>query len=147
MRGTGGHVPVRAVNNPVHYLLNSKRAAEEVVRAAPVPWAIARPSVVIGDAVTGEIASLQALHAVAPAVARNLVPLVPVQPDARIDFIPSDTVARALAEVEEPLCGEFWLTGGTALEAVAVLRVITHPARRRTHARRLRLVNPETWSA
>ena len=41
---------------------SSKSAAEQVVRSSGVPHVILRPSVVIGDSDTGEIAAFQGLH-------------------------------------------------------------------------------------
>ena len=43
---------------------SSKAAAEQAVRSSGVPYVILRPSVVIGDSVTGEIAAFQGLHKV-----------------------------------------------------------------------------------
>jgi len=92
----------------------SKLAAEQVVRASGGPHVILRPSVVIGDSVTGEIAAFQGLYRVAAGLFTRVVPLIPFGPSWPIDFIPADVVADAIACVVENQVrdGEFWLTAG-----------------------------------
>ncbi|MCX4690683.1 SDR family oxidoreductase [Kitasatospora purpeofusca] len=99
-----------------HHYLDSKQAAEELVRSSGVPYAIARPSLVIGDSDTGFMPSFQGLHSIIGALLRGALPLFPVEKDARIDIIPRDTVADAIAAmVDHGLAGqEQWLTSGTA---------------------------------
>ena len=104
----------------------SKLAAERVVRASGVPHVILRPSVVIGDSVTGEIAAFQGLHQVAAGLFAGLVPMIPFDPGWPVDFVPADVVADAIACVVENRVseGEFWLTAGNRAlrldESVAV---------------------------
>jgi nucleoside-diphosphate-sugar epimerase len=95
---------------------SSKLAAEEVVRSSGVPHAIFRPSVVIGDSVTGEIAAFQGLHQVAAGMFAGIVPLIPFDPGWPIDFVPIDVVADAIACVAENRVseGEFWISAGEA---------------------------------
>lgn len=92
----------------------SKRAGEDVVRGSGVRHVILRPSIVIGDSDTGEIASFQGLHRVAGAILSGVVPMIPFDPDWPLDFIPCDVVADAIVTaVERRLTsGEFWLTAG-----------------------------------
>jgi uncharacterized protein YbjT (DUF2867 family) len=59
---------------------SSKRAAEEVIRSSGVPHVILRPSVVIGDSVTGEIAAFQGLHQVVAGMFAGMVPMIPFDP-------------------------------------------------------------------
>ncbi len=92
----------------------SKLAAEQVVRSSGVPHVILRPSVVIGDSVTGEMAAFQGLHQVAAGLFAGMVPMIPFDPGWPIDFVPADVVADAIAcvagnRVSE---GEFWITAG-----------------------------------
>ncbi|WP_327582315.1 SDR family oxidoreductase [Nonomuraea sp. NBC_00507] len=96
--------------------LDSKRAAEHLVRESGVAANIIRPSVVIGDAVTGRIAQFQGLHSIAGAMLKNAVPLVPLQQEARVDFIPQDLLARAIAGLVRAgtVGGDYWITGGEA---------------------------------
>jgi nucleoside-diphosphate-sugar epimerase len=95
---------------------SSKAAAEEVVRSSGVPHVIFRPSVVIGDSDTGEIAAFQGLHRVVAGLFAGIVPMIPFDPRWPIDFVPVDVVAHAIARVVENRVseGEFWLSAGQA---------------------------------
>jgi nucleoside-diphosphate-sugar epimerase len=111
---------------------SSKLAAEEAVRSSGVPHVILRPSVVIGDSVTGEIAAFQGLHRVAGGIFAGIVPMIPFDPGWPIDFVPADVVADAIACVAENRvsAGEFWISAGEAAlrldEAVAVAVSVAH---------------------
>ena len=104
-----------ATADPSHYLA-SKRVAEQMVRDAPVKATIVRPSVVIGDSLTGEIAKFQGLHTLISAVLKNSVPLLPLDPDSMIDFVSQDLVAKAIAGLahHDIDSGEYWVTAGKA---------------------------------
>jgi nucleoside-diphosphate-sugar epimerase len=93
---------------------SSKSAAEEVVRSSGVPNVILRPSVVIGDSVTGEIAAFQGLHQVVAGMFAGTVPMIPFDPGWPIDFVPADVVTDAIACVVENRVseGEFWISAG-----------------------------------
>jgi nucleoside-diphosphate-sugar epimerase len=93
---------------------SSKAAAEQVVRSSGVPHVILRPSVVIGDSVTGEIAAFQGLHQVVAGMFAGIVPMIPFDPGWPIDFVPVDVVADTIACVAENRVseGEFWITAG-----------------------------------
>jgi nucleoside-diphosphate-sugar epimerase len=95
---------------------SSKAAAEEVVRSSGVPHVIFRPSVVIGDSDTGEIAAFQGLHRVVAGLFAGIVPMIPFDPRWPIDFVPVDVVADSIACVVENRVseGEFWLSAGQA---------------------------------
>jgi nucleoside-diphosphate-sugar epimerase len=92
----------------------SKSAGEEAVRSSGVPHVIFRPSVVIGDSVTGEIAAFQGLHQVAAGILAGIVPMIPFDPSWPIDFVPADIVADSIGcVVERGLTeGEFWISAG-----------------------------------
>ena len=92
----------------------SKSAAEAVVRSSGVPHVILRPSVVIGDSGTGEIAAFQGLHQVAAGMFAGIVPMIPFDPSWPINFVPADIVADAIACVVENQVseGEFWVSAG-----------------------------------
>jgi nucleoside-diphosphate-sugar epimerase len=94
--------------------LASKTAAEQVVREAPVPGVILRPSVVMGDSVTGRIAGMQGLTRALGAIVKGQVPVLPGAPEARIDMVPQDLVARAVGDLLRAgvTGGEYWLTAG-----------------------------------
>jgi nucleoside-diphosphate-sugar epimerase len=93
---------------------SSKSAAEQVVRSSGVPHVILRPSVVIGDSVTGQIAAFQGLHQVVAGMFAGTVPMIPFDPGWPIDFVPADAVADAIACVAENRVsdGEFWISAG-----------------------------------
>ncbi|MGV9343613.1 SDR family oxidoreductase [Streptomyces spiralis] len=95
--------------------LASKTAADQVVREAPVPGAILRPSVVMGDSVTGRIAGAQGLTRALGAIVKGQVPVLPGEPGARIDMVPQDVVARAVGDLLRAgvTGGEYWLTAGS----------------------------------
>ena len=105
----------------------SKSAAEQVVRSSEAAHVILRPSVVIGDSVTGEIAAFQGLHQVVAGMFAGLVPMIPFDPTWPIDFVPADVVADAIARVVEHRVqeGEFWIAAGDSAlrldEGVAVV--------------------------
>ena len=80
----------------------TKLEAEEVVRASGLPAAILRPSVIVGDSVTGWTPAFNVIYFPLQAFARGLFPIVPGDADARLDIVPVDTVADALLEL---LCG------------------------------------------
>ena len=93
---------------------SSKLAAEQVVRSSGVPHVILRPSVVIGDSGTGEIAAFQGLHQVVAGIFAGIVPMIPFDPGWPVDFVPVDVVADAIACLVENRVstGEFWISAG-----------------------------------
>ncbi|MFD3328537.1 SDR family oxidoreductase [Streptomyces sp. NPDC058701] len=104
--------------------LESKRAAERAVREAAVPGVVLRPSVLLGDSRTGRSAGTGGIAAVLGALALGRIPVLPGDPDAPVDLVPQDHVARAAAALIRGgvTTGEFWLTAGpqapTVREAV-----------------------------
>jgi nucleoside-diphosphate-sugar epimerase len=100
---------------------SSKSAGEQVVRSSGVPHVILRPSVVIGDSDTGEIAAFQGLHQVVAGLFAGIVPMIPFGPDWPIDFVPADVVADSIACLVENRVseGEFWLSAGQAALSLA----------------------------
>ncbi|HJQ47452.1 MAG TPA: SDR family oxidoreductase [Amycolatopsis sp.] len=135
-----------AAADPRIYLA-SKRAAEQLVRDSGVTATMVRPSVVVGDSGTGAIAKFQALYVLAASVLRNTLPLVPLLPDARVDLVPQDIVARAITAVVEHDIrgGEVWVTAGQqALTARAVVDLVVDAGTRAgMNVRAPRLVDPE----
>lgn len=115
-----------AAADPRHYLA-SKRAAERLVRDAGVKATIIRPSVVIGDSRTGQITNFQGLHTLIVAGLRNLLPLLPMDADARIDFVPRDLVAAAVAGLvhHDVDGGQYWVTAGRAALTIRQLIDVT----------------------
>ena len=93
---------------------SSKLAAEQVVRSSGVPHVILRPSVVIGDSVTGEISAFQGIAQIAAGTFAGMMVMVPFDPSWPLDMIPADVVADTIACVVENRVskGEFWITAG-----------------------------------
>jgi thioester reductase-like protein len=121
-----------AAADPGPYLA-SKRSAEQVIRSAGVPATIVRPSVVIGDSRTGEMAKFQGLHTLATAILRGTLPLVPLRVDDRIDMVPQDRLADAITSLidSDTTSGEFWITAGEqALTARAAVDLTARVGRR-----------------
>lgn len=94
--------------------LDSKARAEQMTRDSGVPGAIVRPSVVMGDSVTGRIAGQQGLTKTIGAMVLGQVPVLPGAPEARIDMVPQDYVSRAIGGLVRAGAGsgEYWLTAG-----------------------------------
>lgn len=101
--------------------LGSKRLAEQAIANSGVAANVIRPSVVIGDSVTGRIAQFQGLHAIVGALLKDALPMLPLQPGTRIDFVPQDLVARVIASLVRAgrTGGEYWVTGGHAAPTAA----------------------------
>lgn len=97
-----------------HTYTISKREGERLVRESRLPYAIIRPSIVIGDSTSGEIARFQGIYNIISSLFRGFLPILPMLPQAYIDFIPQDVVANAIAGLIEHDCvaGEYWLTSG-----------------------------------
>lgn len=107
--------------------LDSKRAAEDVVRSSGLPAVIVRPSIVVGDSHTGKISAFQGLHSILQMLMRGMMPLVPLPRGSLIDFVPQDVVARTVAALifEGRREGEVWVTSGPeALRADQVLEAV-----------------------
>jgi nucleoside-diphosphate-sugar epimerase len=105
----------------------SKSAAEQVVRSSGVPHVILRPSVVIGDSVTGEVPAFQGLHQVVAGIFAGFAPIIPFDPGWPVDFVPVDVVADAIACLvgNRVSTGDFWISAGERAlclgESVAVV--------------------------
>lgn len=102
----------------------SKRTAERLVGESGVPYTVVKPSLLIGDSRTGRIAKFQGIHYIIEYIFRGHMPFLPIRPDERIDLIPQDVVARAMADLMQRPCeGEtFYLTLGS--EALTLRRLV-----------------------
>ena len=79
----------------------SKSEAEALVRsrAGELPCVILRPSIIVGDSKTGATSSFKMMYWPLKIYARRLWRTVPGYPDAILDIVPVDFVARAVAEL------------------------------------------------
>ena len=130
-RRSRGDADPQAAASPDEYL-DSKRAAERAVRESGVEATIIRPSVVIGDSRSGSIRQFQGLHGIAGALLKNALPLVPLDVENRVDFVPQDLVARSIAGLVRSRAsgGEHWITaGGDALTAGRMVEVCLETGR------------------
>jgi nucleoside-diphosphate-sugar epimerase len=125
----------------------SKRAAEQRVRDSGLPAVLIRPSVISGDAITGEMSQFQGLHGLCGACMRGLLPMIPVRKAAVMDFLPQDLVARCIADIvaRDERAGEYWLTaGGAAVTMERIIDLCVLVAHERgLDVERPRLVDPE----
>lgn len=79
----------------------SKAAAEALVLGADPRHVIARPSIVVGDSVTGTIRNFDTIYAAFKLIAQGRVRHIPACPDATLDFVPIDHVAGSLTAIAE----------------------------------------------
>jgi len=74
----------------------TKLEAESLVNDCDAPTTILRPSIVVGDSVTGWTPAFNVIYFPLMAFARKLLPSVPADPDGHVDIVCIDTVADAL---------------------------------------------------
>lgn len=79
----------------------SKAEAERAVRAAGIPFAVARPSIVLGEWADGTMRSFDTTYAAFRLMAEGRVRVIPAAPQATLDFVPIDHVAGGLADLVE----------------------------------------------
>lgn len=79
----------------------TKAEAEALVRSrlASMPGVILRPSIIVGDSRTGVTSSFKMMYWPLKIYARGLWRTVPGYPDAVLDIVPVDFVARAVAQL------------------------------------------------
>jgi nucleoside-diphosphate-sugar epimerase len=122
---SGDHLPaptrLREAELTLDKYLESKRAAEDVVTASGVPAAIVRLPIVAGHSQTGWIAHFQAIYLFARYLMIGALPFLPVYESARMDGVPCDVIADALAElVATDHSGRaYWATAGVMSLPVA----------------------------
>lgn len=108
------------VRSPEFYL-RSKIAAEQAVVTSGLPYAIVRPSVLIGDSVTGAITQFQGWHQMCAGIISGQLPFLPADGAALADCVPVDVAARAVTALTLALAerrlengSAWWLTAGPA---------------------------------
>jgi len=111
-----------------NYYEQSKAESERLVQAlAPeVSTKIFRPSLIVGDSVTGRATSFPVIYIPARFAMKGLLTSVPAQPNAPCDVVPVDYVADSIAksirlscESSESIktCKSFHLTAGAGRES------------------------------
>lgn len=81
----------------------SKAAGERLVRASGLRWAIARPSIVVGDHASGAIRRFDTTYAAFRLIAEGRVRHMPARPGATLDFVPIDHVAGGIVALAEKM--------------------------------------------
>ena len=79
----------------------SKAAGEALVAASGLTWAIARPSVVVGDSTSGAIRTFDTIYAAFKLIAEGRVRHMAASADATIDFVPIDHVTAGIVALAE----------------------------------------------
>ena len=77
----------------------SKASAEKLVRASGVPFAIARPSIVVGESQSGMIRQFDTTYAAFKLIAEGRVRHMPSRAGATLDFVPLDHVASGIVQI------------------------------------------------
>ncbi|MBC7521270.1 MAG: SDR family oxidoreductase [Sandarakinorhabdus sp.] len=83
----------------------SKAAGEAIVRAAGVPFAIARPSVVVGASDSGEISRFENIYMIFKLIAEGRVRTLPGAASASLDLVPIDHVCGGIVAMAENFAG------------------------------------------
>lgn len=98
----------------------SKAAGERLVRDSGLNWAIARPSIVVGEHESGRIHQFDTTYAAFKLIAEGRVRHMPARKGATLDFVPLDHVAGgivALAQaMEHARGGTFHLVSSQPLQ-------------------------------
>lgn len=104
----------------------SKAVAEEAVQASGLAHTIFRPTNLIGDSRSGEIAATQAVQLVSELICRGKAPLIPSRAGTLVDVIPQDLLAKTIARAvdTDDLGQEWWVTyGGEAMRMQEALDI------------------------
>lgn len=79
----------------------SKAAGEALVRASGLPFAIARPSVVVGDWTNGQISRFENIYMIFKLIAEGRIRTLPAAASATLDLVPIDHVIAGLLVMTE----------------------------------------------
>lgn len=131
--------------------VESKRAAEALVKDAGITNTICRPSIIAGHSETGAIASFQGFHLFISQILSGRMPIIPLERGAQCDFIPVDLVARGIARVvAAPELGRtYWLTSGADALTIGDMFDVGRPfaEARGRDLDQVKLVSPEDMTA
>lgn len=102
-------------DNLIVNYVRSKIEGEHMLAESGVPHTVFRPTNLIGDSRTGEIARTQMVQLVSEFICRGKVPIFPARPGSLVDVVPQDLLSRAVVAVldAEELGTEYWVTAGT----------------------------------
>lgn len=98
----------------------TKYESEQLLRTADLPVAIHRPSIVVGDSRTGRTGAWKVLYWPLKVIARGWLPIIPYDPEGRLDIVPVDFVADAilaLSREKDAIGHRFHLTAGPERDA------------------------------
>ncbi len=105
----------------------SKAEAERFVAESDVRHVIARPSIVVGDSVTGQVREFGAVYGLFKMVAEGRFSRIPAHPGASLDFVPIDHVASGIAELAERIDeadGAYHLVSGAPIPLAAAVTLV-----------------------
>ena len=94
---------------------SSKAAGEALVRQSGLDFAIARPSVVVGDSTSGAISRFENIYMLFKLIAAGRVRTLPAAAGASLDLVPIDHVATGIVAMAEG----FGRVSGQTLHLVA----------------------------
>lgn len=77
----------------------SKARAEALVMEQASDYAIARPSIVVGEYETGQIKSFDTIYTVFRLIAEGRISAIPANVEASLDFVPIDHVVGGLVDI------------------------------------------------
>jgi long-chain acyl-CoA synthetase len=101
----------------------SKREAERVVQAyaSSFPVQIARPSIIVGDRLTGWTPEFNVLYWPLRAYVRGQLPAIPADPASPVDVVSVDYVADAIFALGDAPAGTYHLVAGEDASTVGEL--------------------------
>ncbi|MEK6229005.1 MAG: SDR family oxidoreductase [Actinomycetota bacterium] len=104
----------------------TKWEGEQAIAASGLPWAIVRPSVVVGEARGGWTSTFNVIYWPLQAFARGLFTEIPADPEGVVDLVPVDYVAEVIdrALYEPGAAGAFHAVAGE--RALTVAELIEH---------------------
>ena len=106
---------------------DSKREAESIVRESGIDYKIVRPSIVVGDSTSGQIAAFQGMHIILGAILNRFAPVIPVSPESYVDMIPQDILVNVITSLlkHQTKTKELWVTyGSSAPNASSIIKVL-----------------------
>lgn len=126
----------------------TKHESEQLLRAAmaDLPIAVHRPSIVVGDSRTGRTGAWKVLYWPLKVIARGFLPVIPFDPEGRLDIVPVDFVAdgvMALQQDPETVGRTFHLTAGPARDTT--MAEVTDRVFRKLGRRPPIRVRPTVW--